>query len=131
MEKTETPIMEEIRGTIDEIIAQIKRLIREGNARRVIVKNREGKVLFQSQLTLGVAGTAFFVLYAPVFTAITTLVLYVSDVRVFVEKEVDENRDEYEVEAEVIEIDEEEEKKEKEKKQEKDESDKTVGKKKK
>jgi hypothetical protein len=131
MEKTETPIMEEIRGTIDEIIAQIKRLIREGNARRVIVKNSEGKILFQSQLTLGVAGTAFFVLYAPVFTAITTLVLYVSDVRVFVEKEVDENRDEYEVEAEVIEIDEEEEKKEKEKKQEKDESDKTVGKKKK
>ncbi len=131
MEKTETPIMEEIRGTIDEIITQIKRLIREGNARRVIVKNSEGKILFQSQLTLGVAGTAFFVLYAPVFTAITTLVLYVSDVRVFVEKEADENRDEYEVEAEVIEIDEEEEKKEKEKKQEKDESDKTVGKKKK
>jgi hypothetical protein len=122
MEKSGTPIMEEIQGTVNEIISQIKRLIKEGNARRVIVKSKSGKTLFQSQLTLGVAGTTFMVVYAPVFTAITTLILYASDVRVFVEKEIDESSDEYEVEAEVIEIDEEDEK---------DPSDKTVGKKKK
>lgn len=138
MEKTTTPILEEIQGTVNEILSQIKRLIKEGNARRVVVKNRSGKVLFQSQLTVGLAGTAFFAMYAPILTAISTLVLYVSDVRVFVEKEVDGSADEYEVEAEIIEIDEEEEdakKKEPQAKKssakKKSETDKTVGKKKK
>lgn len=120
MKRAEKPITEEIRGTIDEIIAQIKRLIKEGNARRVILKNKEGKILLQSQLTLGLAGSAFFAFYAPILTAITTLLMYASDVRVFVEKEVEGGKDEYEVDAEVIEIEEEVEP-----------SDKTVGKKKK
>ena len=144
MEKSSKTIMEEIQGTVSEVIAQIRRLIREGNARRVVVKNREGKVLFQSQLTVSVAGTAFFAFYAPVLTAISTLLLYASDVRVFVEKEIDESADEYEVEAEIIEIDEEEEAGEEEEKKKKEpktktkkssskkkgETDKTVGKKK-
>lgn len=130
MEKTSTPIMEEIQGTLDEIISQVRKLIREGNAKRVVIKNKSGETLFQSQLTLGVAGTAFFVIYAPVLTAITTLVLYASDVKVFVESEVNGNHDEYEVEAEVIEIDDDEEE-ENESEKKKDETDKTVGKKKK
>lgn len=111
MEKSEKTMIEEIRGTLDEIINQIRAFIREGNARRVIVKNKQGKVLFQSQLTLGVAGTTFFVVYAPVLTAITTLILYASDVRVFVERDIDESeneRDEYEVDAQVIEIEDDE-----------------------
>ncbi len=116
MEKSGKTMIEEIRGTLDEIINQIRALIREGNARRVIVKNKQGKVLFQSQLTLGVAGTTFFVVYAPVLTAITTLILYASDVRVFVERDVNESdneRDEYEVDAQVIEIEDDEEENEK------------------
>jgi hypothetical protein len=129
MDKTSTPIMEEIQGTLDEIILQVRKLIREGNAKRVIIKNKNGETLFQSQLTLGVAGTAFFVFYAPILTAITTLVLYASDVKVFVEREVNGNHDEYEVEAEVIEIDDDEEE-ENESEKKKDETDKTVGKKK-
>jgi len=99
-------MLHEIQGTVDEIISQIKSLIKKGNARRVIVKNKKGKVLLQSQLTIGAAGATFFVLYAPVLTAITTLVLMASDVSVFVE--TDESEDEYEVEGNVIEIDEDE-----------------------
>jgi hypothetical protein len=109
MKQSERPVMEEIRGTLDEILNQIKKLIREGNTRRVIIKNRDGKVLLQSKLTLGVAGTVFLAAYAPLLTAITTIILYVNDVRVFVEKDPDEdepgNKDEYEVDAEVIDID--------------------------
>lgn len=100
-------MLHEIQGTVDEIISQIKSLIKKGNAKRVIVKNKNGKVLFQSQLTIGAAGATFFVLYAPVLTAITTLVLMASDVSVFVETDEDET-DEYEVEGNVIEIDEDE-----------------------
>lgn len=119
-------IVEEIRGTVEEIIKQVRKLIREGNARRVIIKNKEGKILFQSQLTIGLAGTAFFAVIAPIITAITALVLYSREVKVLVEREVDENEDEYEVdaEAEVVDISDEGEtnKKDEEK------SDKTVGK---
>jgi hypothetical protein len=119
-------IFEEVRGTLDEIIHQVKKLIREGNARRVVIKNKKGKILFQSQLTLGVAGTAFMAMVAPIISAITICVMYFSDVKVFIEREVDEASDEYEVEAEVIEIDDEEDEKE-----DLDKTDKTVGKKKK
>jgi len=122
MEKTEKTILEEIQGTVQEIISQIKELIRKGDAKRVIVKNKKGNVLLESRLTLGVAGAVVLAVYAPLFTAITTLILYVSDVRVFVERNVDESTDEYEVDAEVIEIEDDEES-EKEGK-----SDKTVGK---
>lgn len=110
MENEKKTISEEIQGTITEIIEQIKKLIREGNARRVIVKNNKGRILFQSQLTIGAAGATFFVLYAPIFTAIATILMIASDVVVIVERfedgdeTEDDLNDEYEVEADVIEI---------------------------
>lgn len=121
MEKTEKTILEEIQGTVQEIISQIKTLIRKGDAKRVIVKNKKGKVLLESRLTIGLAGTAVLAIYAPLFTAVTALVLYASDVRVFVERDVTSDDDEYEVDAEVIEIRDEEEDSD-------DKTDKTVGK---
>ena len=113
MKKEGKTIVEEVQGTLDEIISQVKRLIKEGNARRVIIKNKKGKTLFQSQLTIGAAGLTFFIVYAPIITAITTLVLMANEVTVLVERELDdsekESEDEYEVSAEVIEIKEEDE----------------------
>ena len=106
METSNKTILQEIGGTLEEIIAQVKKLIREGNARRVFIKNKSGKTLFESQLTIGAAGAAFFVIYAPILTALTTIVLMANDVTVLVERELDpeEKEDEYEVKAEVIEI---------------------------
>lgn len=105
MSKQTQTIVQEIQGTVDEIIRQIRKLIKKGNAKRVIVKNKNGKTLFQSQLTLGAAGAAFFAVYSPVLTAVATLVLMASDVTVLVESDVDpDNDDEYEVDAEIIEI---------------------------
>ncbi len=106
MEKREKTISEEIQGTVQEILSQIKKLIQEGNSKRVILQNKKGKVLFQSQLSIGAAGTTFFVIYAPILTAITTVLLVANDVTVIVEKVEDEDdlHDEYEVDAEVIEI---------------------------
>ncbi len=107
MKEKNQNILHEIQGTVDEIIRQIRSLIKKGNARRVIVKNNKGKVLFQSQLTIGAAGATFFVIYAPVLSAVTTLVLMASDVSVFVETDASDE-DEYEVEGTIVEIDEEE-----------------------
>lgn len=119
MEKREKTISEEIQGTVQEILSQIKKLIQEGNSKRVILQNKKGKVLFQSQLSIGAAGATFFVIYAPILTAITTVLLVANDVTVIVEKVEDEDdlHDEYEVDAEVIEITDEDEEKKKEKKE--------------
>ena len=117
---------EEIQGTVSEIINQVKKLIKEGNARRVMIKNSEGKILFQSQLTVGVGGAAVLTSIAPVVSAIGMFALFMNDVKIIVERypedETKENGDEYEVEADFIEIRDEEESKSEEK------TDKTVGK---
>ena len=116
MNEEKKTISEEIQGTLTEIIEQVKKLINEGNARRVIVKSQKGKILFQSQLTIGAAGATFFLFYAPILTAIATIIMMASDVIVIVERfeNEDDLDDEYEVDADIIEIsdDDEEEKEE-------------------
>lgn len=114
MEKSEKTFYEEIQGTAQEILRQIKKLIQEGNTKRVILQNKKGKVLFQSQLSIGAAGATFFVIYAPILTAITAVLLVANDVTVLVERfeDEDDRHDEYEVDAEVIEISDEEDEKE-------------------
>lgn len=105
-------INEEIQGTVSEIIAQVKRLIREGNARRVLIKDKNGKVLFQSQLTVGMAGSALITIIAPIVSAISLFALLMNDIKIIVERypeDETESTDEYEVEAEYIEIQDEEE----------------------
>lgn len=117
MESTKRTIFEEITGTVDEIIREVRRLIREGNARSLIIKNKKGRVLFKTQLTVGVAGTALFAVMAPFISALTMFVMFANDVEVIVEKyesEKDGNNDdpetsdEYEVEGEIIDIEEDE-----------------------
>ncbi|MDZ7691397.1 MAG: DUF4342 domain-containing protein [Balneolaceae bacterium] len=96
---------EEIKGTASQIIKQIRRLIKEGNARRLIIQNKKGKVLFQTQLTAGVAGTALVTAMAPVVSAISMFALFMNDVKIIVERYPDDemDEDEYEVDdAEVV-----------------------------
>lgn len=47
---------EEFRVDGEELIAKVKNLINEGNIRRVIIKDKEGKVIFEIPLTFGVVG---------------------------------------------------------------------------
>lgn len=136
--ESQKTFFEEIKGTASEVIRQVRRLIKEGNARRLIIQNKKGKVLFQTQLTAGVAGTALVTAMAPVVSAISMFALFLNDVKIIVERYPDEEmeEDEYEVDAEVV-IDIEEEDEEKEEKKttssdsdEDEETEKTVGKKK-
>lgn len=125
---------EEIKGTASEVISKIKQIIKDGNARRVVIQDKKGKVLFQTQLTAGIAGTALITAMAPIVSAISMFALFMNDVKIIVEKYPNEEmgEDEYEVEAEaevVVEVEDEEEEEESE--EEKKKTDKTVGKKKK
>lgn len=108
-------MFKEIQGTASQIINEVKRLIREGSARRLLVKNKKGKVLLDVPLNSGVVGTAFLAGYAPILSGIGLYFLFSNDVHVMVERHPNGvenlNRDEYDVsdESESINIEDEEE----------------------
>lgn len=128
-EKRKT-FFEELKGTTDEIINQIKRLIKKGNARQLMIINKKGKILFQTQLTAGLAGSTLLTFMAPIISALGMFALVMNDVKVVVEKYPDDqlDEDEYEVEAEVIIEVEDEEEETTEDSQKDEKPDKTVGK---
>jgi len=127
-------VYEEIQGGVNEVISSIRELIKEGSARKLIIKNKEGEVVFQTQLAFGVGGAALVGAMAPVISAIGMFAMFINDYQILVEKEVDPEDDNYSVDAEVIEIteDEDEEEENTEEAEETEEKEeKTVGKKKK
>jgi len=67
----------------NSMVDKIKELIREGNIRRVIVKDRHGKTLIDIPLTVGVAGAVV----APQLAALGALAALLSQVTLVVELE--------------------------------------------
>lgn len=73
---------EEFTVTGDKVIATLKDLLQEGNIRRVILKNEEGKILIEIPLTLGVVG----VLLLPVWAAIGAIAALAARMTIVVER---------------------------------------------
>jgi len=73
---------EEYKVSGEKLVAQIKTLVHEGNIRRIIIKNDEGKTLIEIPLTLGVVGAVLL----PVWAAIGTIAALVADLTIIVEK---------------------------------------------
>ncbi len=73
---------EEFRIKGDELIAKIKQIIHEGNIRRIIIKDKEGKVVMEIPVTLGVVG----MLLAPTLAAIGAIAALLTEATVVVEK---------------------------------------------
>jgi hypothetical protein len=74
---------EEFRVNGEELIAKIKNLLHEGNIRRIIIKDKDGKTVMEIPLTIGVVG----VLLAPTLAAIGAIAALVTEATVVVEKE--------------------------------------------
>ncbi len=75
-----------IRG--EELVATVKALVHEGNIRRIAVKDREGKVLIEIPLTLGVVGALFL----PTLAALGALAALVTECTIVVERVQDEDK---------------------------------------
>jgi hypothetical protein len=73
---------EELTATGDELLGRVRGLVREGNVRRVIVK-QDDQVLLEFPLTLGVVGA----LLAPQVAALGALAGLVTHCSVTVERE--------------------------------------------
>jgi predicted ArsR family transcriptional regulator len=81
----ERTIWEKIGGTGEQLLAQLKRLVAEGNVRRVVVK-QQGRTIAEFPLTAGVIGAVI----APVAAAIGALSALIADCTIEVEKTVRE-----------------------------------------
>lgn len=73
---------EEFKVTGEELIAKIKALIKQGNIRRIIIKNEKGKILIEIPLTYAVVGA----LLAPTLAAVGAIAALVTKCTIVVEK---------------------------------------------
>lgn len=77
--------MEEIKVAGDKLKATLKKLIREGNVRRVIVRNATGRTLLDMPLSAGLAG----VVLLPFWAAVASIVALAKEFTIVVEREPD------------------------------------------
>jgi hypothetical protein len=74
--------IEEFRVTGGEILNKIKEVIHEGNVRKIILKDENGKVFMEIPLTVGVVGA----LVAPILAAVGAVAALASNLTIVVEK---------------------------------------------
>jgi hypothetical protein len=78
----ETFHTEEFRVDGEELLAKIKKLVHEGNIRRIIIKSKEGAVVMEIPMTIGVVG----ILLAPTLAAVGAIAALLTEATVVVEK---------------------------------------------
>jgi len=73
---------EEFRVEGEKLITKIKELLHEGNIRRIIIKDKDGKTVMEIPMTLGVVG----VLIAPQLAAIGAIAALITEATIVLEK---------------------------------------------
>ncbi len=69
-----------------DLVKKIKDLVHEGNVRRIIIKNNEGKTYLEIPVNIGIIGA----LIAPVLAAVGAIAVLVTDFTIEVIKSEDE-----------------------------------------
>jgi len=67
----------------DRLIEKVKELIKQGNVRRIIIKDKNGKELAAFPLTIGVVGAVI----APVLAAVGAIAALVTECSITVQRE--------------------------------------------
>lgn len=73
---------EEFKVSGEAVVSKVKELVREGNVRRISIKNDEGRTLVEIPLTIGVIGTVLL----PVWAAIGAIAALVANLTITVER---------------------------------------------
>lgn len=73
---------EEIKVAGDQLVQTVRKVVAEGNARRIVVKNEEGQTLMELPLTVGVVGAVLL----PVWAALGAIAALVKGFTILVEK---------------------------------------------
>ncbi len=75
-------LTEEVKVKGEDLLKKVKELIREGNIRRIIIKNENGEPYVEIPLTLGVVGMVF----APVLAAVGAIAALASNFTIEIQK---------------------------------------------
>lgn len=67
----------------EELLKKVKQLIKEGNIRKITIKDKSGKTLIVLPLTIGVVGAVL----APVLAAVGAIAALVTECTISVERE--------------------------------------------
>ncbi len=86
---------EDIKVAGEELLQTVKKLIHEANVRRIIIRNSDGKTLFEIPLVFGVAGIALL----PTLAAVGLVGALLTDSTITVVREVAESSKETEADA--------------------------------
>lgn len=78
---TETSFTESFKVAADQLVDTIKRILHEGNVRRVIIK-QDGRTVVEFPITVGVIGTVF----APMLAAVGALAAVLTECTIEVER---------------------------------------------
>ena len=73
---------EEIKVAGDALLGTVKNLLHEGNVRRIILKNEEGRTLIEIPLTIGVVGAVLL----PVWAALGAIAALAANLTIVVER---------------------------------------------
>jgi len=73
---------EKYRVAGERLLSKVKELLKEGNVRRITIKNDDDKTLIEIPLTFGVVGAAIF----PVWAAVGAIAALVTDCSIEVER---------------------------------------------
>lgn len=76
------PRIEEFEVSGDKVVETVKRLVHEGNIRRITIKGEDGRTLIEIPLTFGVVGAVLL----PVWAALGALAALVARCTIVVEK---------------------------------------------
>jgi hypothetical protein len=77
--------VEEVSISGEKLVSTVKEIIRQGNVRRIGVRNRDGETLFEIPLTLGVVGA----LLLPTAAALGAIAALVTECTIVVERIVE------------------------------------------
>ena len=74
---------EEHKVSGEDLLGRIKELVHQGNVRRIIIKNSEGRSLLEIPLTVGVVGAVLL----PIWVAVGAIAALAKDYTLEVEKQ--------------------------------------------
>jgi hypothetical protein len=77
---------EEITINGEDLVAKVKELVREGNVRRLSIRNDEGRTLIEVPLTTGGAIAAAAVVLVPVWAAIGAIAALAANLTIVIER---------------------------------------------
>ncbi len=73
---------EEFKISGEDVVGKIKEIIKEGNARRIIIKNEDGESVAEFPLTIGAVGA----LLLPILAAVGAIAALLTNCTIIVEK---------------------------------------------